>query len=78
MAEEKQVLVRFVTKLPPELHVPQTQVVGLAAAAGLRLLLLLLLVVAKAEWVPWMLAGRPSLFEALWPVPNHQPLAGSG
>jgi len=39
MSEEKQVLVTFVTKLPQELHVPQTEVVG----AGWLLLLPLLL-----------------------------------
>jgi hypothetical protein len=39
MNEEKQVLVTFVTKLPQELQVPQTEVVG----AAVRLLLLLLL-----------------------------------
>lgn len=49
MAEEKQVLVRFVTKLPPELHVPQTEVVGLAAAAAAAGLRLLLLVGAQAD-----------------------------
>lgn len=49
MAEEKQVLVRFVTKLPPELHVPQTEVVGLAATAAAGGLRLLLVVAAKAD-----------------------------
>jgi hypothetical protein len=39
MSEEKQVLVRFVTKLPQELQVPDTEVVG-AASAWLLLLLL--------------------------------------
>jgi hypothetical protein len=39
MSEEKQVLVRFFTKLPQELRVPDTEVVG-AASAWLLLLLL--------------------------------------
>lgn len=47
MNEEKQVLVTFVTKLPQELQVPQTEVVG-AAVRLLLLLLLLLLVMTSA------------------------------
>jgi hypothetical protein len=42
MSEENQVLVRFVTKLPQELQVPDTEVVG-AASAWLLLLLMILL-----------------------------------
>lgn len=34
MAEEKQVLVRFVTKLPPDLHVPATEVVSVLHGGG--------------------------------------------
>jgi hypothetical protein len=38
MSEGKQVLVTFVTKLPQELQVPQTEVVGAAAATAAWLL----------------------------------------
>jgi hypothetical protein len=76
MAEEKQVLVRFVTKLPPELHVPQTEVVGLAAAAaaGYRLLLLLLLDGAKSKlWTMGCLQAVPASLKryGLSQIINH-------
>lgn len=47
MSEEKQVLVTFVTKLPQELQVPQTEVVG---AAGRLLLLLPLFQAGASAW----------------------------
>jgi hypothetical protein len=73
MGEETQVLVRFTTRLPPELQVPATEVVG---AVGCCCLLLAYHSSGCCITIPFP-AGCSCLFEALWTVTNHKPLAGT-
>lgn len=85
-ADEKQVLVKFVTKLPAELRVPETPVVSAGAGAGQRdpepmchacsMIRLVLSFNCSLCAFTRVFTGCPCYAQALWPVTNHQPHAG--
>jgi hypothetical protein len=71
MAEDAQVLVRFVTKLPEQYRVPATQVVRLPVLSPSC-------AATAASDPPVNPAGSTSKSQAVWAIPNHQPSAGTG
>jgi len=87
-ADGTQVLVRFVTKLPPELRVPDTEVVskcrglhrGCQVCSERPSAVMQQHTNSRSCFVCSLLrafTGRPRVIETLWVVANHQPLAGA-